>query len=194
MKSKDIGKVEAIYQATIKLVGDVGFAGITMAGVAKEAGVATGTTYTYFKSKEELINVIYNRLREQFLDTLVSDYLPETDYYTGFRTFWMNYLKYRMNNHMESVFLEQYHISSSISMDQRDDALKVRQPVYDFLLQGQLDGSIRSDFDHKMLFSMGIGFVHNLVEEHFTGRFELTEERIEKAFLLTWNLMSKEGK
>jgi hypothetical protein len=45
-----------------------------------------------------------------------------------------------------------------------------------------------------MLFSIGIGFVHNLVEEHLTGRFELTKERIEEAFLITWNLMTKAGK
>jgi hypothetical protein len=26
---------------------------------------------------------------------------------------------------------------------------------------------------------------------HLTGRFDLNEEKIEKAFLLTWNLMAK---
>jgi hypothetical protein len=41
-------------------------------------------------------------------------------------------------------------------------------------------------------FSIGIGFVHNLVEEHLTGRFDLTDENIEKAFLITWNMMAKE--
>jgi AcrR family transcriptional regulator len=191
MKKKDAKKYESIYHATLTLAVQVGFAGITMAKVAAEAGVAIGTTYIYFKNKEELINETYKRVREQFLNSLTADYLPETDFYSGFRFLWMNYLQYRLNNHRESVFLEQYHISSSLSKDQRDDALKVRQPVYDFLVSGQRDGIIRSDVEYKMLFSIGIGFVHNLVEEHLTGRFELTEERIEKAFLLTWNLMAK---
>lgn len=194
MKKKDADKYESIYQATLTLVGEVGFTGITMAGIASEAGVATGTTYLYFKNKEELIKEIYMRVRDQFLNRLTADYLPDADFYLGFRTFWMNYLQYRLNNHRESVFLAQYHLSSSLSRDQRDDALKVRKPVYDFLAEGQRNGMIRSDVEHQMLFSIGIGFVHNLVEEHLTGRFELTKERIEEAFLITWNLMTKAGK
>jgi AcrR family transcriptional regulator len=192
MKKKDEEKYEAIYQATLTLAGQVGFAGITMAKIAAEAQVATGTTYLYFKNKEELINEIYKRVREKFLKNLTADYLPDADFFTGFRAIWMSYFQYRLNNHRESVFLEQYHLSSSLSKDQRDDALKVRQPVYDFLLKGQHEGIIRSDVEYIMLFSMGIGFVHNLVEEHLTGRIDLTDEKIEKAFLLTWNLMAKE--
>jgi AcrR family transcriptional regulator len=192
MKKKDEEKYEAIYQATLTLAGQWGFAGITMAKIADEAGVATGTTYLYFKNKDELINEIYKRVREQFLKILTTDYLPETDFYTGFRSFWMSYIQYRLKNHRESVFLEQYHLSLSLSKDQRDDALRVRQPFYDFLLKGQHDGIIRSDVEYKMLFSIGIGFVHNLVEEHLTGRFDLTDENVEKAFLITWNMMAKE--
>ncbi len=190
MKIKDKEKDEAIYQTSLKLVGEVGFAGVTMAKIADGAGVATGTPYLYFKNKEELLTMVYQRVREQFLNRLTSDYLPEDDFHKSFRTFWMNYLHYRLNNHRESVFLEQYHLSSSIPTSQREDAMKVRQPIYDFLLQGQREGIIRSDVEYKMLFSIGIGFVHNLVEEHLAGRFELTEERIESAFLLTWNLMA----
>jgi AcrR family transcriptional regulator len=194
MKKKDEEKYEAIFQATLTLVSQMGIAGITMAKISSAAGVATGTTYLYFKNKEELINEIYKRVREQFIQVLTSDYLPENDFYTGFRSFWLRYLQYRLMNHRESVFIEQYHLSLSLSKDQRDDALKVRQLFYDFLLKGQRCGIIRSDVEHKMLFSIGIGFVHNLVEEHLTGRFDLTDERIEKAFLLTWNLMAKEAK
>jgi hypothetical protein len=82
----------------------------------------------------------------------------------------------------------------SVSKYQRYNALRVRQPFYDFLLKGQHDAIISSDVEHKTLFSIGISFIHNLVKEQLTGRINRTEERTEKAFLLTWNLMANEVK
>lgn len=45
---------EAILQAAAQLVEDQAFDGVTMAGVARAAGIAKGTTYLYFRTKEEL--------------------------------------------------------------------------------------------------------------------------------------------
>ena len=51
---KDENKIQAIYQATLALVLKSGYAELNMAAVAKEAGIATGSIYTYFKNKEAL--------------------------------------------------------------------------------------------------------------------------------------------
>ena len=62
---KDESKIEAIYNATLALVLKSGFAELNMAAVAKEAGIATGTIYTYFKNKETLINQLFLHLKEE---------------------------------------------------------------------------------------------------------------------------------
>ena len=46
----------AIRRALRNLVADRGFHGASMGAVAKEAGVATGTAYVHYESKEELVN------------------------------------------------------------------------------------------------------------------------------------------
>ena len=58
MKPRDDKKVEQIYKATLLLVTEKGLAGITMSEIAKEAGLATGTLYIYFKNKDELVNAL----------------------------------------------------------------------------------------------------------------------------------------
>jgi AcrR family transcriptional regulator len=45
----------AIAEAAIELVGEVGYADLTMAGVAERAGVSTATLYRRFSSKEDLV-------------------------------------------------------------------------------------------------------------------------------------------
>lgn len=45
---------EAILQAASRLLGQAGFDSVTMVAVARAAGIAKGTTYLYFRTKEEL--------------------------------------------------------------------------------------------------------------------------------------------
>jgi AcrR family transcriptional regulator len=60
VKLKDENKIDDIFKATLKLVKLNGLSGITMQSVAKEAKIATGTLYIYFKSKESLITRLFN--------------------------------------------------------------------------------------------------------------------------------------
>lgn len=48
----------AIFEAAIKIFSTCGFDGATMEDMAQEAGVAKGTLYYHFKSKEELFKYI----------------------------------------------------------------------------------------------------------------------------------------
>ena len=63
MRCKDESKVDAIYKATLTLVKDRGLAGITMCDISKEASIATGTLYIYFKNKDELIKALFTECR-----------------------------------------------------------------------------------------------------------------------------------
>ena len=53
MKKKDIRA--AIINSTIGVIADHGFHQAPMSTIANRAGVATGTTYRFFQSKDELI-------------------------------------------------------------------------------------------------------------------------------------------
>ncbi|HEX2163924.1 MAG TPA: helix-turn-helix domain-containing protein, partial [Thermoanaerobaculia bacterium] len=48
-------RIETIREAAGRVVARHGLAGATMDAIAEEAGVAKGTLYLYFKSREELI-------------------------------------------------------------------------------------------------------------------------------------------
>lgn len=51
-----------IVQAATKVLSSAGYAGLSMAAVAAEAGVATGTVYKNFAGKTELITAVFRKV------------------------------------------------------------------------------------------------------------------------------------
>jgi TetR/AcrR family fatty acid metabolism transcriptional regulator len=52
---KDAAKYKAILDAAIKVMAQTGYHGAQVARIAREAGVADGTVYLYFKNKEDIL-------------------------------------------------------------------------------------------------------------------------------------------
>lgn len=55
MASKKMDKFERIIDAAIKVFAETGYHGSQVSKIAREAGVADGTIYLYFKSKEDIL-------------------------------------------------------------------------------------------------------------------------------------------
>jgi TetR/AcrR family fatty acid metabolism transcriptional regulator len=55
-----MSKKEQIRAAAVKVIASEGFFNATTDKIAKEAGVAVGTLYNYFSSKEDILNHIYD--------------------------------------------------------------------------------------------------------------------------------------
>src|ERR1700704_2470720 len=58
-------KREAILRAATKVFAGNGYFNSKVADIAREAGVADGTVYLYFKSKEEILHSIFDRNMEE---------------------------------------------------------------------------------------------------------------------------------
>src|SRR5438270_7483770 len=59
------GKREAILRAAIRVFAHNGYFNSKVADIAGAAGVADGTVYLYFKSKEEILHSIFDRSMEE---------------------------------------------------------------------------------------------------------------------------------
>lgn len=58
-------KRSAILRAAIRVFANNGYFNAKVADIAREAGVADGTVYLYFKSKEEILHSIFDRSMEE---------------------------------------------------------------------------------------------------------------------------------
>lgn len=61
-------KREAILRAGVRVFAAKGFFNSKVADIAREAGIADGTVYLYFKSKDEILHSIFDRAMSDFIE------------------------------------------------------------------------------------------------------------------------------
>ena len=66
-KNSVADKREAILRAGVKVFAEKGFFNSKVADVARAAGIADGTVYLYFKSKDEVLHSIFDQAMEKFI-------------------------------------------------------------------------------------------------------------------------------
>ena len=77
-RSKD--KLERIIQAAFVVTSRVGFESVTLADIAREAGVGVSTVYTRFKSKDALLEELHIIITDSALSTIESYFAIYRDY------------------------------------------------------------------------------------------------------------------
>ena len=77
MRTRDDEKKEALFEATVKLVNEIGFVSSSVSKIAKEARVSPATLYVYYKNKEDLLVSTYIDLKLDLSQAILDD-LDET--------------------------------------------------------------------------------------------------------------------
>lgn len=70
MRVKEGNKEKDILEASIKIFAKDGYHNAKISKIADEAGVATGSVYVYFKSKEDILQKIFEDLWKKLYDEL----------------------------------------------------------------------------------------------------------------------------
>ena len=73
-------KKEKLIAAAIKLFAEKGFDNTSTQNISKEAGVATGTLFKYFKNKEQLIIDAYIQCKLAMVGALKQELNPHADF------------------------------------------------------------------------------------------------------------------
>lgn len=60
-------KREAILRAAVKIFAQKGYFNSKVSDIASEAGIADGTVYLYFKSKDEVLRSVFDRTMDDFI-------------------------------------------------------------------------------------------------------------------------------
>jgi AcrR family transcriptional regulator len=107
-------KRTAILEAATELVAQLGVSAPT-AKIAKGAGVAEGTLFTYFANKDELLNRLYQELKTDLRDAIMAGYPTDKSLIDRSRHFWDRYIAWGSAHPLKRRAMRQLAVSDRIT-------------------------------------------------------------------------------
>jgi AcrR family transcriptional regulator len=117
-KSED--KRNAILDAATGLFAERGLAAAPTSEISKRAGIAEGTLFTYFETKDDLINSLYRELKLELADAMMSDFPRKKNVRTRLRHVWDRYVNWGIANPKQRKVLAQLTVSEVLTKESRD--------------------------------------------------------------------------
>jgi AcrR family transcriptional regulator len=117
-KSED--KRNAILDAATRVFAERGLSAAPTSEISKQAGVAEGTLFTYFKTKDDLINALYRELKLELADAMMSDFPRKKNVGTRLRHVWDRWVNWGVANLQQRKVLAQLTVSEVLTKESRD--------------------------------------------------------------------------
>ena len=190
-RRKAAEKQEAILSAALSLFVSRGFHGTAVPLVAKKAGVAAGTIYHYFDSKETLVNVLFRHWKGVIAQRIYTAFPHTAAPREQYRAIWMSMASFALENPEAFAFLEYHHHASYLDDESRTLDRALKQFGEGFVVVAQKTGVVK-DLAPVALMELTFGAFNGMMRAHYDGRIELTDELIAAAESACWDMLSTE--
>lgn len=180
-------KKRAIFESMLDLIKDHGFHGAPMSLVAKNAGVAAGTIYHYFESKDQLILELhaYNKSR---IGKVVHEALQEQLRYKEiFMRVWSNIFEFYIKNTNVLIFFEQY-INSPYNTNRCPNQFEGE--LFNFFKKGVENGELKN-LKPEVLMILMLGSINSVAKIHQFANIPINKTDLEQIVHILWEGMSK---
>ena len=180
-------KRNAIIQATLELVSENGFHGTPMAMVAERAGVAAGTIYRYFESKDALIMGTYADLEGRLLKKVKEDFPEQGTVRQKFSHLARVLVTQWISSPVQFRFLEQFHNSPYGAARRREKMLDGNKDICAGIFAEGLEQKLIKELPLPMLFALFFGPLVYVSRDHILGFFNLDDALLQQAIDSCWN-------
>lgn len=186
MRIKDEQKQEAIIQATIKLVNQMGFAATSVAKIAKEANVSPATLYIYYKNKEDLLLSTYTDIKMFLGKSITENVNFEQPIRDILLEIWRKTFKFIKENPEIIQYKEQFANSPYEELVDHRNMEKAFAPVLEVVRKGIEQKIIKNvEFDILATYIFYPAFI--LTNPKHCKNVEMSETNIDIAFNLSWD-------
>jgi AcrR family transcriptional regulator len=140
-RPKSDEKRTAILEAATRIIVLQGLSAPTMV-IAKEAGVANGSLFTYFATKTDLFNQLYLELKME-MATGAMNFSTDAEVREQFFDLWKKWMNWAISNPEKRRALAQLNVSDEITPETRAVGHKMMAPVADLLERARANGPMQ---------------------------------------------------
>jgi TetR/AcrR family fatty acid metabolism transcriptional regulator len=167
-----LAKRDAILRAAIDVFAERGFFHAQVADVARAAGIAAGTVYLYFRSKDDLLVSIFERTMKDALAESRAAVAGVTDPADRLRQFARLHLR-RLGRDRNLAIVFQVELRQSVKFMERFSSTLFRDylgQIRAAIADGQHAGSFRADFKATVAAKMFFGALDEMATNWILSR------------------------
>ena len=180
-------KRNAILTAAMNIIAEQGESAPT-ARIAKLAGVAEGTLFTYFSTKDELLNYLYLHLKTELREAIMKNYPWAESLKNQSRHSWQAYVDWGFSERKKRKVLSQLATSDRISTHCKELGLQtfadIGATIHDSIGKGLL-----RNYPPMFLLAM-MGSLADISIDFMTREPDQAERYCEAGFEAFWNAIS----
>jgi TetR/AcrR family transcriptional regulator, repressor of fatR-cypB operon len=176
-------KREAILAAALRLVSRMGLHNTPMSAVAREAGVAAGTLYLYFPSKEAMLNALYLDVLEDRDRSMRPRPTAEATASArdGLWSFWHGLARWHLDRPDASNFAQQCKSSGILTEETRDVERRKHAEGLTSFEQAVAAGQLREMSLH-VFWALAVGPITQLAQMSDARELEVTDDVLRETF------------
>ena len=178
---------EQIFDATDRLMAKEGLHHLSMHKLAKEAGIAAGTIYLYFKSKDELLAQFARRVFNKFVTAIEEGFDESQSFFEQYRRMWWNIWHFLQENPTILSNMNQYRSLPGFL----ETCKEMEHSCWDqFCFKGQAANEL-ADLDPHLLFLLSLKTAMVLASDIKYLGTVVTDEMLESVIERSWRAIQK---
>ena len=168
---------EKILATALALFTERGFFGTPTSLISKEAGVATGTLFFYFPTKEELIDTLYRTIKSEAAQVMCQNFSREKTAVAKLRRVGFNAIEWGIEHPAKQKFMEQFAYSPFVSTNAHEEGMSHFLFLKDLVGDGIREGTIRN-IDPDLLFCMMASSFSGLIARAYAEKDPARRKKI----------------
>ncbi len=188
-----MNKKELILNTALKLFVEQGFHGTATAKITKEAGVATGTLFQHFKTKEELIIALFVEIKNEITNFIHEQSANETTTKGLIKAQIKATVQWALANNLKFDYIQLIHASPYLKQIDSEEILKHMQVHYTLIEKGKAENllvNMPTDLLYALISSQTFGLYQYLIS---VAKNEIEQENIiNKTISMLWEMISKQ--
>ena len=185
MRTRDQAKYDSIIEASIKLINELGFDGISVSKIAKKAKVSPATIYIYFENKEDLFTKLYIDIRKKMSQGALEGLEEGMTIEEMFKSIWHHAFKFNLGHPEYLAYREQFERTTMMKNIQTED-FRLYQTIDYLLKRGIREKTIKA-LPLPILTSFSYVPIITLLNYHHSRIIKMDDDNIMQACELAWN-------
>ena len=187
-------KRQALLEAAIELFAKDGFWQTTTASIAQEAGVATGTLFTYFPTKNDLIDELYLTIKREALAELQREPKLHGSFEAVFKEIHTRLLKWGSANPKKFQLMLQLRQGNQVSQRIHETIEDDWKESYEWIMLGQQEGKL-AKFPTNLLLSIIHGHLEAVIQHSI--KYNLSKKEVDEVAKISseilWRYLSPQS-